>query len=133
MRENTASVWDSDSVGNTDADLVAVAHSMLTARRALHGPLPSNFLHDPALGLLLTLFIADDTDSVTTIGSLCTAATIPSPVMRRWIMAVAAEGMIATSADDMDGIVSLTAKGKRDVASALYAVLASQRGLGAAR
>jgi len=41
--------------------LQQAALSMLTARRALQGVLPPNLTHDVALGIMLTLYLAEPT------------------------------------------------------------------------
>ena len=123
MAQDTETVWSKDAARLDRSELAVIAHSMITARRALHGPLPSELIHDPALDLLTNLYIAGVSDELRTIEDLAAATTVAMPSVRRWIKALAQYGLI----DGDDHSLCLSDEGHARVSEMLRAVAASQQ------
>lgn len=105
--------------------LVMAARSMIVARRALEGPLPPALIADPVVDVLMALYVAQADGRAPAASELESATTVSPGVTRRWLAAIAAEGLIAVDAAG----VSLTAEGNARVTDAIRAVVESQRGL----
>lgn len=109
--------WTSEGIGD-DENRRAVARSMIAARRALNGPLPSGMLHDAALDILLRLFV----EGTVTVGDLHADIGIAPSVLRRWLAALEHDDLILSS--DRDAVLS--DKGHAALVEALDAVVQSQ-------
>ena len=105
--------------------LVMAARSMIVARRALEGPLPPALIADPVVDVLMALYVAHADGRAPTASEMEGATTVSPGVTRRWLAAIAAEGLIAIDAAG----ISLTAEGNARVTDAIRAVVQSQRGL----
>jgi len=68
--------------------LQQAALSMLTARRAMQGALPPDFTHDVAMGIMLTLYLAEPLSA--TVRNLADEATLPSSSIARWLSSLVA-------------------------------------------
>lgn len=105
------------------SELQQAALSMLTARRALQGALPPNLTHDVALGIMLTLYLAEPSGA--TIKSLADEATLPASSVARWLSSLVSEKLITIG----DDAARLTAFGNERMDDLLTRVVRSQRTL----
>jgi len=103
------------------AELHATALSMRVARRALAGPLPIAFLHDPALDMLVSLYLAQPEPMV--VAELTAETTVSHGVAVHWIEALKAEGLLAAAGEQ----VALSDRGLAAMEDMLTAVVASHR------
>ena len=118
-------LWTSDAMNDADpTTLLRAAESMIVARRALQTSLPVDFLHDPALDILLALFVTPAEGPAATTEAIIAATTIPPGVAQRWIGVLAQEGLVIA-----DGTIALTASGRARVTDAIKAVIRSQADL----
>lgn len=85
MSHEPNAVWTTDTASFEIAELKIIAMSMIAARKALHGPLPSELIHDAALDLLLYLFVAEAGQKQVAIEDLAAASTIYKAGAGRWI------------------------------------------------
>lgn len=105
--------------------LVMAARSMIVARRALEGPLPIDLIADPVVDVLMALYVAQADGRSPPPAELERATSVSPMVTRRWLSAIAAQGLIAVEEQG----VSLTEEGDARVAAAIRAVIRSQLGL----
>lgn len=129
--EDVSRFWTSGAwrdISSDDDALEMAARSMLAARRALEGCLPIELIHDPVMDVLLALFVADADGRASTRAEIDDATPVAPAVTRRWIAALAQQGLVAAT----DDRVALTASGRAQVGAAMRAVIRSQIGLNAA-
>lgn len=102
------------------ARLMTAARNVLAARRALQGVLPPDLVHNPALELLIALFVADA--GPMPLDEALRSASVSPAVAGRWVAALAAEGLVARQ----DEALALTEAGRARVADTLRAIIRSQ-------
>lgn len=115
-------VWTTDAEAVDLPALSIMARSMIAARRALHGPLPSALIHDPALDLLLHSFVAKASDLSLDQDRLVAKTSVPPTTATRWIGALEQAGFLARSGPT----ISLSDAGVVAVVESLRAVSRSQ-------
>lgn len=122
MDQSTNDVWSKETDALSSAELVLIAKEMIAARQALHGPLPSDLLHDPALDLLLCAYVADVEGRLLGNGGLIAATTVAMPVARRWTAVLVSRDLLG----EQNSEVFLTPNGRTVVEEMLRAVSRSQ-------
>lgn len=122
MDQHPSKVWTHEPASLDTPELSVMARSMIAARRALHGPLPSTMIHDPALDILLALFVAGATASDNSEEDLLGRTTVASSTAIRWIRALEQAGLVVRAS----GIVKLSGAGVAAVTNTLLAVARSQ-------
>ena len=109
------------------AELLSCAYSMLAARKALHGPLPSAILADPALDILLKLVVGRGERRDVTIDELAQGSTVPQSVILRWLKVLECAGTVdVTETEDQRRVYALSDRGVGEMDAALTAVIRSQ-------
>ncbi|EZP50243.1 hypothetical protein [Sphingomonas sp. RIT328] len=103
--------------------LQGVARALVAARRAMRTTLPPEFVNNPPMDLLYTVFLADD--HCATLPPLIAATGVSAPVARRWIDLLVERDLVYESA----GMIRLTDAGLILVAETCQAVIASQTGV----
>jgi hypothetical protein len=102
--------------------LQGVARGLLAARGALRSVMPAEFVNNPPLDLLYTLFVADA--QTMTLPPLITATGVSAPVARRWIDVLVERDLVA----ERGGVVTLTEAGFVMAAEACQMIIESQTG-----
>jgi len=97
-----------------------VAESLLAARGALRTVMPAEFVNNPPIDLLYTLFVADE--QTMPLPPLITAAGVSAPVARRWLDVLIERDLVA----ERNGVVTLTEAGFVMAAEACQAIIESQ-------
>ncbi|WP_398456365.1 hypothetical protein [Sphingomonas albertensis] len=126
MGQGVAKIWTApDAIG--DAERLSCAVSMIAARNALHGPLPSEILHDPALGILLQLFVASSGDQYLSLSQLSERTNVSRSVALRWLKVLEYAGTVSINDETADNPTpSLSAQGVDEMNAAMSAVINSQ-------
>lgn len=122
MSHEPNAVWHTDIASLETPELTIIARSMIAARKALHGPLPSALIHDPALDLLLHLFIAEATQTAVKLSDVLEMTTIHDEGIFRWVAVLESYGFVQRS----EAIIRLSAAGVDAVTLTLCAVARSQ-------
>jgi hypothetical protein len=100
--------------------LRGVAQGLLAARTALRSVMPGEFVNNPPIDLLYTLFVAED--QTMALPPLITATAVSAPVARRWVDVLVDRDLVT----ERGGIVTLTEAGFVMVAEACQAIIESQ-------
>jgi hypothetical protein len=127
MVRNVSSIWGNDNIGLGES--VVVAQSMIAARNALTGPLPASILGDPALGILLRLFVANAEGSLLTIAGIEADKMLSRSNVARWCAVLEAERLVVRHDGEHTSIYGLTNYGLSQMQKAIEAVVQSQVGL----
>jgi hypothetical protein len=122
MDHNTEAVWNTDTSLLDALELEVVARLMIAARRSLHTALPSELIPDPAMDLLLQLFLADVRGERLLANRLAKATFGSLPTLQRWAAALVQYGLI----DRDETGFGLTADGRLKMVQTLRAVVDSQ-------
>lgn len=115
-------VWLADAAALDDAELVIVARSMIAARKILHDTLPTELIHDPALDILLNLFVAHYRDEGISIDNLCNTTSVRREAVIRWVAALGHYCYIEQQGD----VFNLTDTGVKTIRKTLANVAMSQ-------
>jgi hypothetical protein len=127
MARKVSNIWGNDNIGLCES--VAVAQSMIAARKALTGPLPASILHDPALSILLRLFVANAEGSLLTIDGIQADKMLSLSNVARWCAVLEAERLVVRHGDEHTPMYGLTNYGLSQMQTAIEAVVQSQAGL----
>lgn len=121
-------IWPHQRRGESaDQNLLIAARSMLAAKYALARTLPAGFVSDPALVILLSLYIDQAEGRRTTSADLVDRTGIDQTVVERWIKTMDQAGLVAkTSIMGNDELIALTDRGWDDVSAATREVIRSQ-------
>ena len=103
-------------------DLVLAARSIIAARQVLDDTMPKGFSGDPALVILLVLFLKSENGQSRTMADLAVETRGSSTTATRWCKALEQEGLVRIGPGD----VALTQAGAELVTRALTATIASQ-------
>lgn len=95
-------------------DLRQLARRMVTMRRCLSEALPAELFHDPALDILLALYLADTPVAEDNVAFY---TTVSASVAGRWAKALTAYGLVDVVGDRL----SLSAEGVRRMEEMLTA------------
>lgn len=95
------------------------ARRMVLARRSLNDVLPADLLHDPALDILLALYLADEPVAEENLPFYTTVSAI---VAGRWAKVLADRDLV----DVVDGRFSLSNEGAKRMAQMLTKAIALQ-------
>lgn len=120
MDQHPSEVWTNEPARLDTPELTIMARSMIAARRALHGPLPSAMIHDPAVDILLGLFVASAAEVIE--DELVKRTTVASTTALRWIGALEQAGLVVRASTT----VRLSDAGLAAVTDMLRAVARSQ-------
>ena len=85
MKHPHEAVWTAEAAPLESPELLVIAKSMVAARRALHGSIPSELIHDTALDFLVCLFIARFEKADMQIETLLLKTSVAPHNARRWI------------------------------------------------
>ena len=119
-------VWTEQAASLDPPELTIIAKSMIAARRAIHGPIPSELIHDTALDFLLHLFVADSEHLEMKVEALARQTSVAHHTALRWIDVLIQYHFV----EQIGTLVALNAKGNQTVSTMLRAVAASQWHLG---
>ena len=122
MDHDRTEVWSTDTRLLDAPALEVVARLMIAARRSLHTILPSELIPDPALDLLLQLFLADVHEERIPPQRLATVVPGSVTSFNRWAAALVQYGLI----DRDETGFGLTADGRSKMVQTLRAVVDSQ-------
>lgn len=96
------------------------AHRMLEDRKQLAGLFSSGLFADPALLIILELFVAHEEGRRCTVSGLSRASSIPSSSCQRWISRLVKLGLVSLEADSIDQrrtLVMITDAGNRKMSA----------------
>jgi hypothetical protein len=122
LDQKREAVWRTDASLLDAPELAVVARFMIAARRSLHTALPSELIPDPAMDLLLQLFLADVHKERLEAKRLAKATFGSLPALQRWAAALVQYGLI----DRDETGFGLTADGRSKMVQTLRAVVDSQ-------
>lgn len=122
MNQHPGKIWASEPALDGTPELVVMAKSMIAARRALVGPLPTELIHDPALDILLYLFVEQKSGHDVQLADVVISSTVPASVLARWVTVLEQYGLVSTGSE----AVMLTEKGVKAVSGTIRAVAESQ-------
>lgn len=105
-------------------DLVLAARSIIAAHRVLSEKLPPGFSGDPALIILLDLFVEREGGRTRTPGDIVGVTGQSATVVMRWCKALVQQGLVRIGHD-----VELTERGVYLVTDMVAAVISSQASL----
>jgi DNA-binding MarR family transcriptional regulator len=91
-----------EAEASSPSGTVRAAQALLEARRNGGELIGSSFSSDPALDLLIALFIAAEQGEVPSVVHLCTAANVAPTTALRWLEQLEARRLILRSADCTD-------------------------------
>ncbi len=111
--------------------LAIAARQILVSKRALQRSLPRGLVNDPAVDILLSLFVHDVDRVVMTDTELGAIVDCASPsAFNRWLLALEAEQLTQRRvAPDDEFFVELTDHGRMRVADALMKAAGAERGV----
>lgn len=122
MSHEPNAVWHTDTASFETPELTIVARSMIAARKALHGTLPTALIHDPALDLLLHLFIAEVTQEPVHLSDALEMTTVHDEGVSRWISVLESYELVQRET----AFIKLSATGLAAVSRTLRDVARSQ-------
>lgn len=122
MNHHPHNEWIAEFATLGAPELAVMARSMIATRRALHGPLPSELVHDPILDLLLYLFVAKTEGRQISCDELMGKTSTSPGVTKRWIAVLEERGYVSVN----DDAVILSVDGLETVEATLHAVANSQ-------
>ena len=122
MNHDRTEVWNTNTRLLDAPALEVVARLMIAARRSLHTTLPSELIPDPALDVLLQLFLAEVRKERIEPQRLATVIPGPMTSFNRWAAALVQYGLI----DRNESGFGLTADGRSKMIQTLRAVVDSQ-------
>jgi hypothetical protein len=102
-------------------DLVLAARSIIAARRVLSEKMPAGFAGEPALIILLDLFVEQESDRTRTLADLVAETGLASTAVARWCKALGHQGLVR-----FGPVVELTDSGMDLVIDMVAAVIGSQ-------
>lgn len=126
MAKSVAKIWTApETIG--DAERLSCAYSMIAARGALHSSFPSAFLHDPALEIMLGLFVARAEQQYLSLDDLVNTSYVPCSVLVRWLKVLESAGTVLVHGSGTENqTYNLSLQGVREMDSAMSAVIRSQ-------
>ena len=126
MRHPHELVWTEQAAPLDLPELTIIAKSMIAARRSIHGPIPSELIHDTALDFLLHLFVAQFEHTEMKVEMLVLRTSVAPHNALRWIDVLIQYHFV----EQTGSVVALNEKGSHAVATMLRAVATSQWHLG---
>ena len=126
MKHPYEAVWTEQAAPLDRPELIIIAKSMIAARRAIHGPIPSELIHDTALDFLLHLFVAKSEHTEMEVEKLVLRTSVAPQNALRWIDVLIQYHFI----EQTGTVVALNEKGIQVVSTMLRAVATSQWHLG---
>ena len=112
----------------TGVRLIA-ARSILAAKAAMRDTLPAGLVHDPAVEILMSLYIGGADAGRMRHDAACAAAGVTASVATRWLMELEARGLIVVTTGVDGKWVALSDKGFAQTARAIDEVVARQAAL----
>lgn len=107
-----------------DRGFVLGARRILASKLAMQSSLPSNYIYDPAVAILLELFIARADGTRFSLRTLCEIIRyVPASNVSRWVKVIHSDGLLTTSDPAHgDSVVALTEHGAEVVRTMIVAV-----------
>jgi hypothetical protein len=133
QREGSCRLQENSEVQNGLRDRLTTARAWLRANKLLGATFEAALIGDPALSILLDLYIGQFEGRETTLSNLCTAVDIPSSTMLRYVRHLRDMDLIEKHdhiIDDWTADIRLTLPGIEKVNSALDGVTTSNEQLG---
>lgn len=106
----------------SDSVILQFAKKTLRMREAQRKYLPASYFDEPALNILLDLFVAEAERRVVYVNDACIASHTPTSTALRWISVLVKDGFAARIRDDTDArrtILEITPVGHTAIAALL--------------
>jgi len=106
-------------VNPADATVLEFARKALRMREAQRRFLPASYFDEPALNILLDLFVADGERRTVYVNDACIASHTPTSTALRWIAVLVRDGFATRIRDDTDArrtILEITPVGHAAIA-----------------
>lgn len=108
--------------GPDPAQLVRLAKATIRAREIQRKHLPAGYCDEPALNILLDLFVADAEGRTVYVNDACIASHTPTSTALRWIAILVRDGFAVRTRDAVDArrtILAITPDGRKALAGLL--------------
>lgn len=102
--------------------LVRVAKTAIRMREIQRKYLPASYFDEPALNILLDLYVADAQGRVVYVNDACIASQTPTSTALRWIAVLVRDGFAVRIRDEIDArrtILEITPAGHRALSGLL--------------
>lgn len=102
--------------------LVRVARNAIRMREAQRKYLPASYFDEPALNILLDLFVAGSEGRTVYVNDACIASQTPTSTALRWIAVLVRDGLAVRIRDEVDArrtILDITPAGNRALSGLL--------------
>lgn len=102
--------------------LVRVAKAAIRMREIQRKYLPASYFDEPALNILLDLFVAAAEDRTVYVNDACIASHTPTSTALRWISVLVRDGFAARIRDEVDArrtILAITPEGNKALSGLL--------------
>lgn len=105
---------------------LVAARSILAAKAAMRETLPLGMVHDPAVEILISVYVSGAATGQMRHDAACAAAGVTASVAARWLMELERQGLVVVTTGAGGKWVALSDKGFAQVTRAIDAVLAAQ-------